>query len=663
MKKLLLLLVITLFTSLSFAQFQPQPKGSEYCSMKKSGMNRLPELPVTLSGGPTHSFDVLNYTLNLDLYHCYAYPYPKDFKANNIIQFKVDSALNHIKLNASDSLIIDSVRMNGVSFTHANNILTVNLNRTYNPGEIANVKVYYRHRDVVDHAFYAWNGFVFTDCEPEGARFWFPCWDQPSDKATLDLTAKVPMTVKLASNGKLMDSTFNGDTCTYHWKSIHNIATYLVLMTSKVNYKLDIRYWHLLSNPSDSIPLRFYYNNNEYPGDIESILPEMTTYFSEQFCEHPFQKNGFATLNSQFAWGGMENQTLTSLCPGCWEESLVAHEFAHQWFGDMITCATWADIWLNEGFATWTEAFWQENTGGIGAYNSDMNNYASFYFQNNPGWAISNPNWAIVTPPNDVLFEYAITYCKGACVLYTLRSTLGDSLFFATMQAYCADTNLKFKSATIGDFNTKVNLITGQNYNWFFDEWIYQPNHPQYVNSYNFVNLGGGQWAVDFYTTQVQTNASFFKMPLEVKIRFQDNSDTTFTVMNDFNYQLYGWYFNKRPVFFQFDPNNKIILKSESTVLGIPEPRSANDKLYLFQNIPNPAKTSTKIVYEISEPMNIRLEIVDLFGKTIMTKSNGFQSSGKYCFDIDCNLMAPGVYYYRLTGSNTVITRKMIITR
>ena len=86
----------------------------------------------------------------------------------------------------------------------------------------------------------------------------------------------------------------------------------------------------------------------------------MTTY-SELFGEHPFEKNGFATLNNQFVWGGMENQTLTSLCPNCWDEGLISHEFAHQWFGDMITCATWADIWLNEGFATYTEALWLEH--------------------------------------------------------------------------------------------------------------------------------------------------------------------------------------------------------------------------------------------------------------------------------------------------------------
>jgi len=628
-------------------------------------MERLPELNSDQTAGPTHSFDVLNYTLNLDLFHCYASPFPKDYQAMEIIQFRVDSTLNIIKLNArNQSLTIDSVRMDGSSFTHSNNILTIQMKRTYNPAEIASVKVYYHHKNVSDNAFYASGGMVFTDCEPEGARRWFPCWDKPSDKATLDLTVKVPKTVKFGSNGILTDSTINGDTCTYHWSSIHNIATYLMVMTSKVNYQLDIRYWHKLSNPSDSIPLRFYFNYGENPSYIESILPSMTTYFSENFCEHPFQKNGFATVSSGlFPWGGMENQTLTTLCTNCWEESLVAHEYAHQWFGDMITCATWADIWLNEGFATWTEAFWQENTGGNGAYNSDMNSYANVYFQQNPGWAISDPSWAIITPSTDVLFNYAITYCKGACVLYMLRSTIGDSLFFATMKAYCADTTLKFKSSRISDFNAKVNLITGENYDWFFNEWIYKPNHPQYENYYNFEDMGGGQWKANFYTTQVQANPTFFKMPFDVKISFEDSSDTTLTVLNYFNFQAYAWYFNKRPIAVLFDPNNKIILKQANLYLGTEDPFIPGEKVHLFQNVPNPSSKSTTIVYELTEPVKIKLFIVDLLGKPVITVSDQYKPAGKFSENIDCSSLTPGIYYYRLIAGDVIKTRKMIITR
>ena len=133
---------------------------------------------------------------------------------------------------------MNAVSLSGVSFTHASNIVTINLDRTYNPNEIVNVRIDFQHLNVTDHSFYTGNGGVFTDCEPEGARGWFPCWDKPSDKATLDLTVKVPANAKLGSNGKLMDSTITGDSLFYHWRSRDNIATYLMVMTGKVNYNL-----------------------------------------------------------------------------------------------------------------------------------------------------------------------------------------------------------------------------------------------------------------------------------------------------------------------------------------------------------------------------------------------------------------------------------------
>jgi aminopeptidase N len=665
MKHFFSFFIIVLFTTISaFAQFQPQQRGSEICSIKKRNMTNLPNLTDQVLSGPVHSFDVLNYKLDLNIYHCFYSPYPKDYKATNIITLKADSAINSIKLNAVNySLQIDSVRKAGISFTHAGDILTVQLDRTYNAGEILQVKVCYHHKDVTSNGFYAINGLVFTDCEPEGARYWFPCWDRPSDKATLDLTVKAPAVAKLGANGRLADSTINVDTCTYHWVSAQNVATYLTVITAHLNFNLDIVYWHKLTNPNDSIPLRFYYYDGETPGPIETVLPLMTTYYSENFCEHPFEKNGFATISDLFNWGGMENQTLTSICPGCWSESLVAHEYAHQWFGDMITCATWADIWLNEGFATWSEAFWQENTGGYTAYKADMDYYADNYFQGNPGWAISVPSWATTTPGNDVLFNWSITYCKGACILYTLRSTIGDSLYFATLQAYSADTNLKFKSATISDFSSKVNMVTGENYDWFFDEWIYQPNHPVYQNTYNFEDIGGGQWKVKLFTTQTQTNTGFFKMPVEVWIRFVDNSDTTIRVMNDVNYQLFGWVFDKQPVQFRFDKNDLILLKEESTTVGIIDEQIADGSFRLFQNYPNPAKDQTRITYEMVNSADVTLEIINIMGKVVKSYTYLSRPKGLNSVDIDCSILPSGVYYYRIKAGDMMQTRKLIITK
>ncbi len=561
--------------SLQFSQaqnFNSYNKGSEYCSQNKIRSSNIdPALNVTAD--IQHSFNAINYKLNLDLFNCFISPYPKSFTGSVILTFQVDSTLNFIKLNAvNSSLVIDSVRLAGVSFSHSSNILTINLNRTYNVGETAQVKIYYKHNNVTDGALYVSNGFLFTDCEPEGARKWFPCWDKPSDKATLDLTARVPATVKLGSNGYLADSTRNVDTIYYNWISNDPVATYLMVMTGKVNYNLDIVYWNKISNPNNSIPIRFYWNQGENVSALNSMkikVPQMMTTYSQLFGEHPFEKNGFATLNNQFVWGGMENQTLTSLCPNCWDESLIAHEFAHQWFGDMITCATWADIWLNEGFATYTEALWLEHLYGYSSYKSDIVSDASTYLSSNPGWAISDPNWAIVTPNVNTLFNYAITYMKGACVLHLLRYVMGDADFFDGLYSYANDPDLKYKSAVIPDFKEHMSTAYGEDLSWFFDEWIYQPNHPVYQNQYWFQNISTGIWEVGFVARQTQTNSSFHKMPIEIKLSFSTGADTTIRVMNDSNNQIYSWNFNRQPVSIVFDPSNNIVLKT-ATLSVIP---------------------------------------------------------------------------------------------
>ena len=575
MKKIITILSL-IFIFINFNLYaQIETKGSSFCSNKKMN-SPLMKIEEFLSA-PLHSFDVLDYNLDLDIYNCFISPYPKSFKGSVIVTFKVDSTLNSISLNAvNTSLVIDSVRLSGISFTHTNNILTINLDRTYAVGETTQVKIYYRHNNVSDNAFYASNGMVFTDCEPEGARKWFPCWDRPSDKATVELRAKTPATVKLGSNGRLADSTKIADTIYYHWISRDPVATYLIVITAKVNYGLDIVNWINPSNPNDTLPIRFYYNAGENITAAKQRIIPLTTFFSQTFGEHPFEKNGFATIaaGAGFTWGGMENQTLTSLCPGCLGvayENLMAHEYAHQWFGDMITCATWADIFLNEGFATFSEALWSESKGGYAAYKKDINDDANYYLSANPGWAISNPNWAVTTPNTNTLFNYAITYAKGACVLHMLRYVLGDTLFFNGLKSYATDTFLKYKSAVISDFKNVMASSSDQNLDWFFDEWIYQPNHPLYQNGYYFLQ-NGSNWEVGFQAKQTQTKTVFFKIPIEIKITFTTGADTLIRVMNDVNNQMYYFTFTRQPSTILFDPDNQIVIKTATLQQIAPVP-------------------------------------------------------------------------------------------
>jgi aminopeptidase N len=645
---------------------QTSKKGSEYCSHRKSQFTQEALDQVTSSNAPRHKFDVLHYSLAVDIYNSYTVPYTKNYSGNVTVTFRVDTALNTILLNAAQfSLTIDSVGLSGASFNHVNDTVYITLDRQYLPGEIAYVKVFYTHKNVTDNAYYTGGGFVFTDCEPQGARKWWPCYDQPSDKATFELTARVPLNVKLASNGRLQDSIIAGNALIYHWVSRDPVATYLVIITSKVNFNLDIVYWSNPNQPgADPTPMRFYYNNGENPQPMEQIIGPMTTYFSEIFGDHPFEKNGFATLNNQFAWGGMENQSLTSLCPGCWQESLIAHEFAHQWFGDMVTCATWSDIFLNEGFATFAEALWWENTTGYTAYKSDIDNNANNYLGGNPGWPIVNPSWAFTPPNASQLFNFAITYAKGACVLHQLRYVMGDSLFFLGLKNYATDTaEIKYKSAVIQDFQNHMEAAYGQSLNWYFFEWLMTPDHPVYQNSYNITNMGGNSWRVRFFTKQTQTSTGFFTMPLQIRVRFADGTDTIAKVWNDVNNQLFEFMFTKQPTNVYFDPQNNIVLKNSSTTVGIEDPGYLPQAFMLGQNIPNPALGTTSIAYDLPVSAEVVVCVYDVTGKLLRTINEGVKTPGSFEIQLNTTGLMTGVYFYTLQAGENKATRKMMIIK
>lgn len=515
-------------------------------------------------------FDVLNYKLSLDLYNCYAAPYKNIFTASEKITVAALSKMDSLQLNASSKFItIDSVSLAAKSFKHAKDTLKIALDKTYKKGEVVDVQIFYHHNDGKDYgSFSAYGGYVFTDCEPEGAREWFVCNDVPSDKATVDITAKVPSDVLLGSNGSLEDSVTTNDTSWFHWVSHDALCTYLVTIASRTNYQTDIIYWHPLSHPLDSIPIRFYSGPNE-PSiiNLKNKIIEMMNFESSMFGDYPFEKNGFASLNKYFLSEGMENQTLTTLCRDCWQEWLVFHELTHQWFGDMISPKSWADIFMNEGFAAYSQVLWAEHSLGYAQSRDSLLADARYYLRHNKGFAISEPSWALHTPPFDTLFNGGITYDKAACVVDQLRYILGDSVFFHMLKAYTADTVFRFRNVSIHDFNDFINSYTHTNYDWFFNEWIFSPNHPVYENSFAIKQNASG-WKVNFTIKQTQTNTVFFTMPVEINCMFADGTDTTLHVLNNANPQQFTFSFNKKVKDVLFDKNNRILLK-EATVNSV----------------------------------------------------------------------------------------------
>jgi aminopeptidase N len=613
----------------------------------------------------SHSFDALKYRLNFDLYGCFKSPFPTSYKGSSVLIFRAESSIGTIELNAvSAALIVDSVRYSGISFFQQNDILHINLNRIHNAEETDSVLIYFRRNDISDLSLrnYSNQGWAFfTFLQPEGARLIYPCWDKQDDKALFDFTAKVPSDVMLGSNGLLKDTIRTGDSLFVYWESKDQMSTYLFTMIGQINYQLSTYYYHKLNNPNDSIPIMLFHNSGNPPSsNFVTSLKQMTDLFSEKFTPYPFEKIGFANIWPVTA-GMMENQTLTTIW-GPWSPN--PHEHGHQWFGDYITCKTWADMWLNEGFATFLGAFYDEFTYGTYKYYMDIRTSSNMYFQFNRGFPIYNPSWVNHTPSIDSLFDQGIIYNKAACVIHTFRKTIGDTLFMQFIKAYMNDTNFTFKTVSTSDFVQKVDSFLGYRFNWFFDEWLNQPNHPVYQNTMNIADSGSAGWKLYFTISQVQTNSGFYRMPVKLKINYSDNTDSFAVVQNTYNNQAFTFTSARQPVGTEFDYDFSIVPKQANGVIGVNNNSKDVPKYYyLYQNYPNPFNSSTFITYALPVTSNVTIKIYDITGRLIANPVNANQQAGEHKISLDANNFASGVYFYRLEAGDYVNVKKMVLVK
>jgi aminopeptidase N len=230
------------------------------------------------------------------------------------------------------------------------------------------------------------------------------------------------------------------------------------------------------------------------------------------------------------------------------------------------------------------------------------------------------------------------------------------------MHAYATDTNFMFKNAVTEDFVAKVNEVAGEDLNWFFDEWVYQPNHPVYDNTYVIDYPGNGTWVVTLSIEQIQTNTVFFRMPVEVKILFKDGGDTLVRVMNDLNPQVFQWTFLREPQSVVFDPNRNILLKQATILVGIKGNEKSDTGFDIHQNEPNPFKDKTFIQYTIPERYHVRISVMDNSGKLLNVPVSLSQPAGTYKVELNSDSLSPGIYYYKMEAGTFSGTRKMIIT-
>jgi aminopeptidase N len=474
-------------------------------------------------------YDVIHYDINLNID-----PDNKMLSGEvTVIARVLADGLSEVELNFEDSMTVDTIlcNSNATIFSHQNQLITVQLNTVYSKDQLINVKVCYHGRPAFSGfgAFqfgtYGGRPMIWTLSEPFCARNWWPCKDIPADKAdSVDMRVTVPADLIVASNGLLRQVDEKDNLKTYWWHEGYPITTYLVsLAIHPYTFFSD---WYVSPN-NDSMEVEFYVFPDHYNfvrNNYAKTVPMIET-FSALFGEYPFiaEKYGHA----EFQWnGGMEHQTITSL--GGSSEGLIVHELAHQWWGDMITCDSFYDIWLNEGFATYCEALWYEQAYGQETYHNTM----QFDMYIGPGTVY------VENLDKDDIFDTGLSYQKGSWVLHMLRHVVGDSTFFKILREYY--NQFKYKTATTEQFRTVCEEVSKLNLVKFFDQWIYQEGYPIYEYAWSPKELDSGTYQIIGGLSQTQSGDVIFEMPVDITI-LGDDFEETFVLMNTSRNQAFNF--------------------------------------------------------------------------------------------------------------------------
>ncbi|MBA4312956.1 MAG: peptidase M1 [Chlorobiaceae bacterium] len=552
-----------------------------------------------------------------------------------------------------NSMHVDSVKVDGAlcTFVQQPASLDVSLDVIYPADRKLKIEIYYQGLPVGTgfgsfmfgmHSDVPW---VWSLSEPYGARDWFPCKDHPSDKVdSADITVTCDSSFKVGSNGNLVAVINNGDgTKTHYWQERYPIASYLISIAI-TNYQQFSDWFHY--SPTDSMEI-LNYVIPERLSSAQSELPktiDMLKIFSDLFGLYPFIKEKYG--HADFGRGGaMEHQTMTSTTT--YEENTIAHELAHQWFGDMITCRTWPDLWLNEGFAQYATALYLERKYGQSSYRDYMQNQLS-----NARLAVGS---LYVEDTSTVrnLFDVNRVYAKGASVLHMLRHVLSDSIFFRSLFSYANHPQLKYSTASTEDFKNVCEQISGTDLTYFFNEWIYGEGYPRYSIYWNLKDSSSG-YVVELMLKQIsgEIQSNIFTMPIDFKL-IASAWDTVVTVFNNTSEQIYHIPVNRIIKNIQLDPDGWIL-----KVIS----EDFNRNFILYQNYPNPCGTYTWISYALPSQMHVKLTLYDLLGREIKTLVNETKPIGVHEVNIAEIAEYPsGVYYYRLTGLNLAITKKLLI--
>ncbi len=602
-------------------------------------------------------FDVSFYKLNLEVF-----PDQENIAGWVRIDARVTGGpLSMVEIDLADTMQVDSVISNGntASFSHTNNMVSISFDQSYQTNSTFSLVIHYHGKPQQEvfsgFKFSTHNNkpFFWTLSEPYGARLWWPCKDIPEDKAdSVDLIVTVPEGMIVASNGLLItENTTDGKT-TFYWKERYPIATYLVSLAVYEYVRYSDQY---ITLSGDTMPIDFFvfpehYNHAGFRYNY-SQTKTMIKAFATYFGEYPFVREKYG--HAEFGGINMEHQTCSSL----WDYSImtIVHELAHQWWGDMITCRDFHHIWLNEGFATYSEALWREYEGGIAAYYDEIS-----------GDAFKGEGTIYVDDLSNVwrIFRGSTTYRKASYVLHMLRHVVGYDTFLNILKTYYADLRYQHGTVVTEDFQQVCEDVSGLNLQKFFQQWIYGEYYPSYQYDWK-ATPAADQYIINLEINQVQTNTGLFWMPIDVQITTL-SGDTTIVVWDSLQTQHFEIYVADEPTGIILDKDNWI-LKDVQEVVAISDEKSnasVISNFELYYAYPNPFNPTTVISYQLPVISNVELSVFNIIGQKMTTLVNRKQQAGMYNVEWNANGYASGIYFYRIkTDRGFVQTKKLVLQK
>ncbi len=526
MFRLGLVTILTAVVSTGFATDRPdnREETEDGCSRAKIALHRIETLTKHLEDSGHALTDVQHYVLDFEVDPAAEII---DGSTTMTVMSRVDD-LSEFRFWLNETMVISSVEIDGQAASWQRFDTTrvdVNLDRVYAEGEIFALEVSYRGRPAPAW-FFSTQGtspIVSTLSQPWNASDWWAVKNDNTDKATGELLVTVPANLIVVSNGVWISTeNVSGNRSRFHWSTAYPTTPYLFAFSTTEYNTFEETYFF----EGGSMPVEFFiYPDSDTTENRDGwrLSVDMLATFEELFGPYPFQDEKYAIYQFPFG-GGMEHQTASGQGGNsAFRDYLTAHEAAHQWWGDMVTCATWNDIWLNEGFATYSTGLWYEWESGTS--NPDA---LQTYMEIRRPDQLDGTVYVYDASDSARIFSSNYSYSKGAWVVHMLRGVVGDENFFDILAAY--RDRYEFSTATTDDFKRVAEEIWGSNLAWFFDEWVYGGGAPAYRNGWQETVVNGQRY-LELLIEQSQ-NEAVFQMPLEI-VTDESGQPRSYTIWND----------------------------------------------------------------------------------------------------------------------------------